>query len=117
MGSFALAGVQLNLSGIVGPALGGLLLPPLLISVNALMFLVVALAVAQWKPRQEQATMLRENFTESFISSLRYARHSPRMKTILFRDLIFAIVISIVPALLPVVSLKEMHLSAMRPGI
>ena len=47
--AITLGGVQLNLSGIVGPALGGLLLPllgaPLLISVNALTFLVVALAV------------------------------------------------------------------------
>ena len=61
--------------------------------------------------------MPRENFTESFISSLRYANHSPRIKTILFRDLIFALVISIVPALLPVVSLKELHLSAAQLGL
>jgi hypothetical protein len=47
---------------------------PLLISVNAVTFIVVALAVAHWRPRQEQTPMLRENFTESFISSLRYAR-------------------------------------------
>lgn len=118
--AITLGGVQLNLSGIVGPALGGLLLPilgaPWLITANALMFAVVALAVAQWKPRQEQATMLRENFTESFISSLRYARHSPRMKTVLLRDLIFALVISIIPALLPVVALKELHLSATHLG-
>jgi uncharacterized membrane protein YoaK (UPF0700 family) len=68
----------MNLAGIVGPALGGLLLPwigaPLLITINALMFLVVAFAVLQWKPRQTDSTMLRENFTESFISSLRYIR-------------------------------------------
>ena len=119
--AITLGGVQLNLSGIVGPALGGLLLPilgaPWLITANALMFAVVALAVAQWKPRQEQATMLRENFTESFISSLRYARHSPRMKTVLLRDLIFALVISIIPALLPVVALKELHLSATHLGL
>lgn len=118
--AITLGGVQLNLSGIVGPALGGLLLPilgaPWLIAANALMFVAVALAVAQWKPRQEQATMLRENFTESFISSLRYARNSPRIKTVLFRDLIFALVISIVPALLPVVALRELHLSATHLG-
>jgi predicted MFS family arabinose efflux permease len=113
--------VQLNLSGIVGPALGGLLLPllgaPLLISINALMFPVVALAVLQWKPRQLESTTLRENFTESFISSLRYARHSQRMKIILFRNLLFSIVISIVPALLPVIALKEMRLSASQLGL
>lgn len=55
--------------------------------------------------------------SESFISSLRYARHSPRIKTILFRDQISAVVISIVPALLPVVSLKELHLSATHLGL
>jgi MFS family permease len=79
--AITLGGVQLNLSGIVGPAAGGLLLPllgaPFVISINALMFLVVALAVLQWKPSQVQLAGLRENFTESFISSLRYARNSP----------------------------------------
>jgi len=59
--AITLGGVQLNLSGIVGPALGGLLLPllgaPLLISINALTFLVVALAVSQWKPRETQSTV------------------------------------------------------------
>ena len=39
------------------------------------------------------------------------------MRTILFRDLVFALVISIVPALLPVVALKEMHLSAAQLGV
>ena len=119
--AITLGGVQLNLSGIVGPAAGGLLLPllgaPFVISINALIFLVVALAVLQWKPSQAQLTGLRENFTESFISSLRYARNSPRMRTILFRDLVFALVISIVPALLPVIALKEMHLSAAQLGV
>jgi MFS family permease len=119
--AITLGGVQLNLSGIVGPALGGLLLPllgaPLLISFNALAFLVVALAVLQWKPRQIQSTRLRENFTESFISSLRYARNSQRMKTILFRNVLFSLVISIIPALLPVIALRECACSAAQLGL
>jgi predicted MFS family arabinose efflux permease len=113
--------VQVNLSGIVGPALGGLLLPllgaPLLISINALTFLLVALVVLQWKPRQIRPTRLRENFAESFINSLRYALNSPSMHTILFRNLIFSLVISVVPALLPVIALKELHLSAAQLGL
>ena len=119
--AITLGGVQLNLSGIVGPALGGLLLPllgpPLLISVNALTFLVVALAVWQWKPRQMQSTGLRENFGESFISSVRYAFNSQRMKLILFRNVLFSLVISIIPALLPVIALKVMRLSAAQLGL
>jgi hypothetical protein len=81
------------------------------------MFVVVALAVMQWKPRRTESTMLRENFTESFTSALRYARHSQRMKVILFRNFLFSLVISIVPALLPVIVLKEMQLSASLLGI
>ena len=95
--AITLGGVQLSLSGIVGPALSGFLLPmlraPLLISVNALTFLVVALVILQWRPRQIQSTGLRENFTESFITSLRYARNSQRMRIILFRNVLFALVI------------------------
>ena len=119
--AITLGGVQLNLSGIIGPALGGLLLPllgaPLLISVNALTFVVVALVVLQWKPRDTFSSRLRENFTESFISSLRYARNSDRMKVILFRNILFSVVISIIPALLPVVALKESNSSAGQLGL
>ena len=118
--AITLGGVQLNLSGIVGPALAGLLLPllgvSLLISLNAFAFLVVALAVLQWKPRQEESLVLRESFTESFISSLRYARHSHGIKMVLFRNVLFSLVISIIPALLPVIALKEMQLSACSAG-
>jgi predicted MFS family arabinose efflux permease len=78
---------------------------------------VVAFAVLQWRPRQTEPTVLRENFTESFISSLRYARHSEHMKVILLRNFLFSLVISIVPALLPVLALKEMHLSASEVGL
>ena len=119
--AITLGGVQTNLSGIVGPALGGLLLPllgpPLLISVNAFMFLVVVFAAVQWKPGQTESTRLRENFMESFVSSLRYARHSQRIKIVLVRNVIFQLVISIVPALLPVIALKEMQFSATQLGL
>ena len=119
--AITLGGVQLNLSGIVGPALGGLLLPrlgaPLLILFNALAFLGVALAVWRWKPRQTPSTHLRENFMESFTSSLRYARNSRRMKTILFRNVLFSLVISIIPALLPVIALRECACSAGQLGL
>ena len=119
--AITLGGVQLNLSGIVGPALGGFMLPllgaPLLISFNALAFLVVALVVLQWKPRQVPSTRLRENFTESFISSLRYARNSQRMKIILFRNVLFSVVISVIPALLPVIAIRECACSGAQLGL
>ena len=119
--AITLGGVQLNVSTIVGPSLAGFVLPllgaPLLVSVNALAFVVVALVILSWRPCQIQSSGLPENFTESFITSLRYARNSQRMRTILFRNVIFSVVISIVPALLPVIALKEMQLSAAQLGL
>ena len=113
--------MQLNLSGIVGPALGGFMLPllgaPLVISLNAMAFVLVALVVMRWKPRPAAATRLRENFTESFISSLRYARNSQRMKVILFRNVLFSLVISVIPALLPVIALRACACSAAQLGL
>jgi MFS family permease len=119
--AITLGGVQLNLSGIVGPALGGFLLPllgaPLVISLNAMAFVLVALVVMQWKPRQTPSTKLRENFTESFVSSLRYARNSQRMKVILFRNVLFSLVISVIPALLPVIAIRACACSAAQLGL
>jgi MFS family permease len=119
--AITLGGVQLNLSGIVGPALGGVLLPllgaPLVISFNTLAFLLVAYAVMQWRPRQIPSTRLRENFTESFVSSLRYARNSKHMKIILFRNVLFSSVISVIPALLPVIAIRECACSAAQLGL
>jgi MFS family permease len=119
--AITLGGVQLNLSGIVGPALGGFLLPvlgaPFVISFNALAFVIVALVIMQWRPRQAQATGLRENFTESFISSLRYARNSQRMKVILFRNVLFSAAISAIPALLPIIALRACACSASQLGL
>lgn len=119
--AITLGGVQLNLSGIVGPALGGFLLPllgaPILISLNAFAFVLVAMVISQWKPRQAQVTRLRENFTESFISSLRYARNSQRMRVILFRNILFSAVISTIPALLPIIALRACACSASQLGL
>ncbi|HEY5706014.1 MAG TPA: MFS transporter [Terrimicrobiaceae bacterium] len=119
--AITLGGVQLNLAGIVGPALGGFLLPllgaPLLISLNALAFACVALVVWQWRPPKTQPARFRENFTSSLISSLRYARNSQRTRLILFRNALFSVVISVIPALLPVIGLREMKLPAGQIGL
>jgi MFS family permease len=119
--AITLGGVQLNLSAIVGPVLGGFLLPllgaPLVISLSAMAFVIVALVVMQWKPTQKASTRPRENFTECFISSLRYARNSQRMKVILLRNVLFCFVISVIPALLPVIAIRECGCSATQLGL
>ena len=80
-------------------------------------FLWSLLSYCSGSRSQIPSTRLRENFTESFISSLRYARNSQRMKIILFRNVLFSFVISIIPALLPVIALRECACSAAQLGL
>src|ERR1700736_3542575 len=116
-----LSGLQLNISGIIGPALGGLLIPLVgsnwLFTINACVFFVVILALLAWK-RSEQSTKLPlESFFESFFTAIRYVRYAPGIQVVLVRNVLFAFFISLIPALIPVVGLKELKLTAGGCGI
>jgi MFS family permease len=119
--AITLGGAQLNIAGIAGPAVGGFLLSllgaPLLISINVLAFLLLALAVSRWKPRPTHPSNSREGFRESFRSSFGYAKSSRRLQIILFRNVMFSLVISAIPALLPVIALHELKSTAAQLGL
>jgi MFS family permease len=109
-----LGGLQLNVSGIIGPALGGVLLYFLganwVFGLNALCFIVVILALLQWKGPEAEPRFPTENFLESFSTAVRYVRHSPAIQVVLARNVLFAFFISVIPALIPVLGLKELRL-------
>jgi len=114
-----LSGLQLNISGIIGPALGGLLLvfvgANTVFALNALCLLAVLISIASWKPKVSRLPL--ESYFESVISAIRYVRYSRTIRIILIRNAIFAFFIAIIPALLPVVGLKELHLSPSNLGL
>ncbi len=119
--AITLGGVQMNLAGIVGPALGGFLLlimgPAMLFSLNALAFLTMAWVISQrYHPRQRPEPHL-ENFLESFASAARYVRYTPGMQVILTRDFLFGLFIAVVPALVPVLALQHLRLQASQLGL
>jgi MFS family permease len=109
-----LGGLQLNVSGIIGPALGGVLLYLVganwVFAVNALCFVVVIFALLQWKGPESGSGFPLENFLESFSTAVRYVRFSPAIQVVLARNILFAFFISVIPALIPVIGLKELHL-------
>jgi MFS family permease len=116
-----LGGVQMNLAGIVGPALGGFLLPLLgpatLFSVNALAFLFAAFVISRrYRDRRRPRPHL-ENFLESFATAARYVRYAPGMQVILVRDGLFAVFIAAIPALVPVVALHHLKLQPAQLGV
>jgi len=116
-----LGGIQMNISGIIGPALGGLLLPLMganaVFALNAVAFLLVLTAISRWRRTHQRLRASAESMLESFVGSLRYVRYTRGMQIVLIRAFLFALLISVVPALLPAVGLKALHLSSSNLGI
>ena len=116
-----LGGLQLNISGIIGPALGGLLVawigPNFVFALNAACFLVVILAVLQWRRATGQSRTGLESFFASFVTAIRYVRYAPGLQIVLARNALFALFISVIPALMPVVGLKGLHLNPSQLGL
>ena len=115
-----LGGLQLNISGIVGPAIGGLVLPWLgvnfVFAINSACFLLVILAVSRWKSLREASRVPLEGFMVSLANAIRYIRHTPGVRVVVVRVSLFGLFISMIPALLPVVGLKQLNLNASQLG-
>jgi MFS family permease len=116
-----LGGVQMNISGVLGPALGGLLLPLLganaVFALNAAAFLLVLLAILQWRNPHKRYRASTESVLESFVGTVRYVRYTHGIQVVLIRAFLFALLISVIPALLPAVGLKALSLTAGHLGI
>jgi MFS family permease len=116
-----LSGLQFNISGIIGPALGGLLIPfagaNFVFALNAACFLLVVLATRQWKQPTALAKLLSESFFKSFVTITRYVCNASGFRVMLARNFLFALFISVIPALMPVVGLKMLHPSSSNLGL
>ncbi|MBV9732463.1 MAG: MFS transporter [Verrucomicrobia bacterium] len=116
-----LSGVQMNISGIIGPAIGGLLLPLIganaIFALNAAAFLLVLMAIARWRKGHIRFRASTESVLESFVGTFRYVRYTRGIQVVLVRALLFSLLISVIPALLPAVGLKALHLTSSHLGI
>jgi MFS family permease len=117
----ALGSLQFSVAGIVGPILGGLLVSfvgaNFVFALNAASFLLVVGATWQWKQPIQPARLRAESFTESFGTIIRYVRSAHRFRVVLARNFLFALFISVIPALMPVVGLKVLQLSSSYLGL
>ncbi|HEY1477520.1 MAG TPA: MFS transporter [Chthoniobacterales bacterium] len=116
-----LGGLQLNLCGIIGPATAAVVLihfgASFVFAMNAVGFLLVIAALAQWKRAEKQSKASLENFFESFASAIRYVRYAPGIQVVLARNVLFALFISVIPALLPVIGLKKVMMNSADLGM
>ena len=118
--AYTLAGLQMDVSGIIGPLLSALLIPlagvSFIFGANGVGFLLMFLAVLQWKRVRTQSNLPLENFFESITTAIRYVRYTPGIKILMARHTLFSFFISVIPSLMPVVGLKELHLKASHLG-
>jgi MFS family permease len=116
-----LSGLQFNISGIVGPVLGGLLVSSIganyVFITNATCFLLVVLSILQWKQSTVSPKFSSKSFFQSFGTAIRCVRSAPELQIVLARNVLFALFISAIPAVVPVVGLKVLHLNSSNFGL
>jgi MFS family permease len=116
-----LNGLQLDLSGMIGSALGGAVIHLIgtntIFAVNGAAFLLMNLALLQRRGPKEHSQSAMENFFQSFATAVHYVRYAPGMQVILARQILFSLLVAAIPALLPVVALNELHIGAAELGL
>jgi MFS family permease len=88
-----------------------------LFSLNALAFLGAAWVISRTYSHQRRPEPHLEHLLESFASTARYVRYATGIQVILARDFLFGLFIAAVPALIPVVAFKHLHLEASHLGL
>jgi MFS family permease len=120
--AIALNSMGFNVSRAIGPALGGLIIASLSISiafyVDALSYLVVIAALIWWKAASTPASdETPEPFGGAMRTGIRYVMHAPGLKRILLRAASFFIFASAYWALLPTIARTTLNGSASFYGI
>jgi MFS family permease len=116
-----LGALQLNLSSLLGPLLGGYLLaainPNLVFAVNAAGFLGVAVALPTCLHVPAAKPFNPRRFARSLTKVARYVCSSPPLRTVLARNGFFALFVAAIPTLLPVIALRDLQLELGRLGL
>ena len=116
-----LNGLQLDLSGMIGSAIGGALISLIgtntIFAVNGAAFLLINAALRRWRQPEKRPQSAMEDFFQSFATAFHYLRYAPGMQIIVVRQILFSLLVAAVPALLPVVALKELHIGGAELGL
>ncbi|WBB69981.1 MFS transporter [Micromonospora sp. WMMD812] len=117
----ALGSISVNVARAVGPAVAGVLIsrsgPAPVFGLNALAFLVFALTLWRWRPARARAVEVPERFTAALRAGGRYVRHSPIVRRLLRRALVFLVPGSALWALLPLVAHRRLGLGSSGYGL
>jgi MFS family permease len=111
-----LGGASMNLGRAIGPALAGVIIaatgPGLVFLLNALSFLAVIGALADWRPKPKERPGPPEQFDAAVRAGLRYAWHSHLIHYVLLRSGTFTLASAGLLALLPVYAKSQLGLGS-----
>jgi MFS family permease len=112
----ALGAVAFNVARAVGPALAGAIAAGIgsgsAMLASAAFFGVMIVAVRGWKSPKRSIPGVPETIFSGIQSGLRYTRHSPTMRALIFHNLGFSLCASALWALLPVIARDQLGLGA-----
>ena len=112
----ALGAVAMNLARAIGPALAGALAAWLgtgsALIASAAFFGLMLIALRRWRNREPALPGVPEKIFSGVLSGLRFARHSPAMRSLISRNLSFSVCASALWALLPVIARDQLGLGA-----
>jgi MFS family permease len=112
----ALGAVAFNVARAVGPALAGAIAAWLgtgsAMLASAAFFILMIVATRYWKARERALPGVPETLFSGVWSGLRYARHSPPMRSLILRNLMFCVCGAALWALLPVIARDQLGLGA-----
>jgi MFS family permease len=114
--AIALNAVAFNVARAAGPALAGALAAWLstgsALIAASLFFVPMIVAMRGGKARQFALPGVPETLLSGIRSGLRYARHSPAMRALIFRNLAFSVCASALWALLPLIARDQLAMGA-----
>jgi MFS family permease len=117
----ALGSISVNLARSVGPAVAGVLVAQVgvaaVFGLNAVSFLVFGLVLLRWRPAAQHRAGTPERFTAALRAGGRYVRHSPVVRRILLRAMLFVVPGSALWALLPLVASRRLGLGSSGYGL
>jgi MFS family permease len=117
----ALNGISFNIARSFGPAIGGVIVAAAgavaSFLVNALLYLPLIVVLLLWKRVLEPSRLPPERLSRAIVSGVRYVVHSPNLRTVLTRTLLFGVIGSAVPALMPLLARDHLGGGARLYGI
>jgi MFS family permease len=117
----ALAGVNMNVSRAIGPALGGALVaaagPGWTFMLNALSFLGTLAVITRWRRPPAEHVLGPEHILAAMRSGIDYVRHAPELRAIFARAAAFVIFAGALWAVLPVLARADLRLGATGYGL